>query len=207
MGDARSAGLAGDDYSLFGALPVRTGHFRLESGYHTDTWLELDALFVDPVRIAPAVTMLAGRLRRYACDAVCGPMVGGAFLAQALAVALRICFFYTQPGTQTAGSGLFAAEYRLPAGMYGQVAGSRVAVVDDVISAGSSVRATIAAIEAAQATTIVVGTLLTLGDVGASHLSQRGIPLETLARREFAMWPPGECPLCRSGAPLIDPVV
>ena len=207
MGDARSAGSAGDDYSLFGALPVRTGHFRLESGYHTDTWLELDALFVDPVRIAPAVTMLAGRLRRYACDAVCGPMVGGAFLAQALAAALRICFFYTQPVPEAAGSGLFAAEYRLPAGMYGQVAGSRVAVVDDVISAGSSVRATIAAVEAAQATTIVVGTLLTLGDVGASHLSQRGIPLEALARREFAMWAPDECPLCRSGAPLIDPGV
>src|SRR6476469_6396023 len=79
---------------VFDALAVRQGHFRLESGYHTDLWLELDTLFVDPVKIAPAVTMLAGRLRRYACDAVCGPMVGGAFLAQALAAALRVCFFY-----------------------------------------------------------------------------------------------------------------
>ena len=188
-----------DTYSLFGALPVRSGHFRLESGYHTDTWLELDALFVDPVKIAPAVTMLAARLRRYACDAVCGPMVGGAFLAQALAAALRICFFYTEPVADPSGPGLFTTDYRLPAELRRQLAGSRVAVVDDVISAGSSIRATIAAVNAAAASTIVAGTLLTLGDVGASHLLQRGIPLETLARREFAMWAPEECPLCRSG--------
>jgi orotate phosphoribosyltransferase len=202
-GDARSWG-SHDGYTLFGALPVRRGHFLLESGYHTDTWLDLATLFVDPVKIAPAVTMLAGRLRRYACDAICGPMTGGAFLAQALAAALRICFFYTEPVPATS-SGLFTAAYRLPADMGPQVAGSRVAVVDDVISAGSSVRATIATLEAAGASIIVVGTLLALGDVGSSHLAGRGLPLEALGRRDFAMWEPGDCPLCRSGVPLADP--
>jgi orotate phosphoribosyltransferase len=201
MADARSAGSAREPYSLFGALPVRHGHFELESGYHTDTWLDLATLFVDPVKIAPAVTMLAARLRRYDCDAICGPMTGGAFLAQALAGVLRICFFYTEPGAAPA-AGLFAAEYRLPIEMAAQVAGSRVAVVDDVISAGSSVRATIAALDFAGATTAVIGTLLALGDVGARHFAERGLPLEALARREFAMWPPAECPLCQSGVPL-----
>ena len=193
-------------YTLFGALPVRRGHFRLESGYHTDKWLDLATLFVDPVKIAPAVTMLAGRLRRYACDAICGPMTGGAFLAQALAAALRICFFYTEPVTRGDGGTLFAAEYRLPGETRPQVAGSRVAVVDDVISAGSSVRATIATLEAAGASIVVVGTLLALGDVGASHLAGRGLPFEALGRRDFAMWVPGDCPLCRSAVPLADPV-
>jgi len=188
---------------LFRALPYRTGHFRLESGYHADIWLDLDTLFVDPVRIAPAITMLAGRLRRYECDAVCGPMTGGAFLAQALATALRVCFFYTQPGR--ASGRLFSAEYRLPGEMSRQVAGARVAVVDDVISAGSSARATVAALSAAHATTVVVGTLLALGDVGAAHFRGRGLALEALERREFAMWTPGECPLCRDGAPLSVP--
>ena len=201
LGDARSS--SHDTVTLFGALPVRRGHFRLESGYHTDTWLELDGLFVDTVKIAPAVTMLAARLRRYACDAICGPMAGGALLAQALASALRICFFYTQPVTGT-DAGLFAAEYRLPGETPRQVAGSRVAVVDDVISAGSSVRATIATLETAGASIVVVGTLLALGDVGASHLVGRGLPLEALGRRDFAMWPPGECPLCQSGVPLAN---
>src|ERR1051325_551435 len=200
-GDARSSP-ASEGYTLFGALPVRRGHFRLESGYHTDTWLDLATLFVDPVKIAPAVTMLAGRLRRYACDAICGPMTGGAFLAQALAAARRICFFYAEPVTRADDGALFAAEYRLPGEMPRQVSGSRVAVVDDVISAGSSVRATMATLEAAGASIIVVGTLLALGDVGASHLAGRGLPFEALGRRDFAMWPPAECPLCRSGVPF-----
>jgi orotate phosphoribosyltransferase len=207
MADARSAGSPHDGYTLFGALPVRRGHFLLESGYHTDTWLDLATLFVDPVKIAPAVTMLAGRLRRYACDAICGPMTGGAFLAQALAAALRICFFYTEPVTRGDGGALFAAEYRLPGEMQPQVAGSRVAVVDDVISAGSSVRATMATLEAAGASTIVAGALLALGDVGAAHLAARGVPLEALARRSFPMWPPAECPLCQAGVPLADPAL
>ena len=67
------------------ALPARRGHFALESGYHTDLWLTLDALFVDPVAIAPLVAALAGRLRAHAPTAVCGPLLGGAFLAQAIA--------------------------------------------------------------------------------------------------------------------------
>ena len=117
MADARSAGSPHDGYTLFGALPVRRGHFLLESGYHTDTWLDLATLFVDPVKIAPAVTMLAGRLRRYACDAICGPMTGGAFLAQALAAALRVCFFYTEAEPRGDGAALFAAGYRLPGDM------------------------------------------------------------------------------------------
>src|SRR5262249_60294342 len=94
---------------LFRALPYRTGHFRLESGYHADIWLDLDTLFVDPVRIAPAITMLAGRLRRDECGAVCGPVTGGALLPQALAPALRGCFFFTQ--TRPPSRRPFSPEY------------------------------------------------------------------------------------------------
>src|SRR4029078_5334266 len=122
MADARSAGSPPDGYTLFGALPVRRGHFLLESGYHTDTWLDLATLFVDPVKIAPAVTMLAGLRRRYACDAISGPMTGGAFLAQALAAALRVCFFYTEAVPRGDGAAPFAGGDRPPGGKPRQVA-------------------------------------------------------------------------------------
>ena len=67
------------------ALPARRGHFLLESGYHTDLWFTLDALFVAPKDIAPRVVALAELLRPYSISAVCGPLLGGAFLAQAVA--------------------------------------------------------------------------------------------------------------------------
>src|SRR4051794_22743315 len=126
MGDAQRAESDRDTEQLFGALPVRTGHYRLESGYHTDTWLDLGTLFVDPVKIAPAVTMLAGRLRRYGCDAVGGPMSGGALLAQALAGALRTCFFYTEHAGGSGTAGLFTPENRPPPGMARGGAGARL---------------------------------------------------------------------------------
>jgi len=34
-------------------MTVRRGHFRYESGYHGEVWLDLDRLFLDPRRIAP----------------------------------------------------------------------------------------------------------------------------------------------------------
>lgn len=190
---------------LLTTLPIRNGHFLLESGYHTDAWLSLDLLFVNPSRISPMVTSLAERLRRHDWSAVCGSLMGGAFLAQALATVLDTAFYYTEPMATSSRAGLFAVEYRLPPGLRQRARGLRVAVVDDVISAGSSVRATVAALSAAGASIAAVGSLLTLGDVGRLHFAGLGVPLESLAHRDLTLWTPADCPLCRDGAPLEDP--
>lgn len=122
-------------------LPARQGHFLLESGYHTDLWFTLDALFVAPRELAPLITMLARRLAPYGASAVCGPLLGGAFLAQAVAAALGVDFFFTERVATPPAAGLFTAEYRLPVELQRRMGGHRVAIVDDVISGGSSVRA------------------------------------------------------------------
>jgi orotate phosphoribosyltransferase len=190
---------------ILSTLPARKGHFLLESGYHSDMWLTLDALFVEPARVAPLVDALASALRPYQIDAVCGPLLGGAFLAQALATTLRTAFYYTEPRQHSGEPGLFAAAYSLPAALHATARGKRVAVVDDVISAGSSVRATVAALEAAGATPVVVASLLVLGNKALDHFAAVGIPVEALERRTFTTWEPAQCPLCRAGEPLINP--
>ena len=65
---------------ILATLPARSGHFLLESGYHTDLWLTLDALFLEPTGTAPLVSALADKLRPYGVTAMCGPLLGGAFL-------------------------------------------------------------------------------------------------------------------------------
>ena len=124
--------------NILTALPARRGHFLLESGYHADTWFSLDELFADPATVAPLVADLAERLRPYGPRAVCGPLLGGAFLAQALATSLRARFFYTEPVMARDRTALFAAEYQLPPASRSLVRGEPIAVVDDAISAGSS---------------------------------------------------------------------
>lgn len=37
---------------LLAASSATRGHFRYESGHHGNLWLDLDALFVDPRRVA-----------------------------------------------------------------------------------------------------------------------------------------------------------
>jgi orotate phosphoribosyltransferase len=187
------------------ALPERRGHFRLESGLHTDCWLTLDALFVDPRAGAPMIDSLADRLRPHAVTAVCGPLLGGAFLAQGLASRLGARFYYAQGPVTTAPGGLFGARYWLPGGLALRAAGERMAVVDDAISAGSSVRATADALNELGATVGVIGTFLLLGDAAVGHFADLGIPIETLERRQLALWRPDECPLCARGTPLETP--
>lgn len=190
---------------LLQTLPARRGHFLLESGLHTDLWLTLDALFVSPLDVAPRVSALAELLRPHSPSAVCGPLLGGAFLAHAVAAHMGLRFYFTRQAAAATGGGLFAAEYRLPTELRRRVGGERVAVVDDCISAGSSVRATEAELAAAGASTVVVGTVLLLGGRAAENFSARGVPLVALARQEFNLWAPAECPLCRAGATLEDP--
>jgi orotate phosphoribosyltransferase len=188
------------------ALPVRRGHFLLESGYHTDLWFTLDALFVDPREIAPRVAALAELLRPYDISAVCGPLLGGAFLAHAVAAHMGVRFYFSELAPAKTDAGLFSAEYRLPPELRSRVRNERIAIVDDMISAGSSVRATASELDAACASTVVVGTLVLLGNRATAYFSDRGVPLVAVVEEQFNLWAPAECSLCRTGARLENPV-
>jgi len=192
---------------LLKSLPARRGHFLLESGYHTDLWFNLNALFVAPYDLAPQIATLSELLRPYSISAVCGPLLGGAFLAYAVAAHMGLRFYFTQQVPAKTEGPLFAAEYQLPPELRRQVGDETIAIVDDIVSAGSSVRATAADLTAAGAKTVVVGTLLVLGNQAVDYLSVRGIPLVALERQDFNLWAPAKCPLCRAGASLEDPVI
>jgi orotate phosphoribosyltransferase len=192
---------------LLSALPIRRGHFRLESGYHSDTWFTLDALFATPREIAPLISALAARLAGYRPTAICGPLLGGAFLAHALALELDTQFFYSEPQINSKSPELFTASYTLPAELQKRAHGQRVALVDDVISAGSSVRATFTAVSDAGASVVAVGTLALLGSKAGDHFARLGVPLVALTQREFTTWAPSDCPLCKAGVILEDPAL
>ena len=177
---------------LLGLLAARKGHFRFESGHHGDLWLELDALFLRPQRLGRFAEELARRLSAHRVDAVCGPLVGGAFLAEMIATALDVEFSYSARATG----------YRLPVALRDAVHGRRVAVVDDVINAGSAVRGTLADLQDCGATPVAIGALLVLGSPAAELAAERGLPLETIASRPNLLWPPSDCPLCAAGLPL-----
>jgi len=181
----------------------RRGHFRLESGHHGALWLDLDPLFADPQKIEPLVEVLSNALRPYKVTGVCGPLLGGAFLAQLIAHALGVKFSFTEREALPS-SGLYQARYRLPPAFAARVRGQRLAMVDDVMSAGSALRGTYEELQAHDATPVVAGALLVLGSTGADFFAQRGVAVEAAARDDYELWLPADCPLCAAGLPLED---
>jgi orotate phosphoribosyltransferase len=189
---------------LFALMSVRRGHFRLESGHHGDLWLDVDQMFRRPAQLRPFVTVLARQLAAYKIDVVCGPLTSGAFVAQWVAEELDAEFVYADRLPPRDGAGLFAVGYRIPRSLECIVHGKRVAVVNDVINAGSAVRGALDDLSQLDARPTALGALLVLGDSAAALAAAHSIPLETLVQSPNQIWPPAECPLCASGMPLED---
>lgn len=138
---------------------------------------------------------LANQLARHALQVVCGPLVGGAFVAQAVAVELDVAFCWSERHD---------GAYEIPASLRPALAGLRVAVVDDAVNAGSAALSTAAAVRAAGGHLTAIGALVAVGDT-ASVAASAGVPFERLAAFPAALWTTDACPLCAADAPLDRP--
>jgi orotate phosphoribosyltransferase len=114
-------------------------------------------------------------------------------------------FCFTRGVRPSIADGLYRTRYELPGAFAARVRSRRVAILDDVMSAGSAMRGTYAALHAQGAMPVVAGALLVLGSTGASYFEQQGVNVEAAARRDYDLWVPSQCPLCAAGVPLEDP--
>jgi orotate phosphoribosyltransferase len=190
--------------AFYNLVDSRRGHFRLESGHHGGRWLDLDSLFVDTRRVQPFVDALASLIRPYHVSAVCGPLLGGAFLAQLVAQTLDVEFCFTQRVMSDDTNGLYAARYVLPSALAASVRNKPVAIVDDVMSAGSALRGTFSELRSHGANPVVAGALLVLGTAGVEFFDEQRVDVEAVARDKYELWKPDSCPLCAQGVALED---
>jgi orotate phosphoribosyltransferase len=143
-------------------------------------------------------------LRPHRIDTVCGPLTGGALLAQSIAIELGAEFAFAER-IETDRGGLYPVDYRLPSGLRSGIGGLRVAVVDDAISAGSAVRAALADLVSCGAIPVALGALMLIGPKAVSLATEMRLPLERLLELPNPVWTPAECPLCAAGRPLTNP--
>jgi orotate phosphoribosyltransferase/GNAT superfamily N-acetyltransferase len=188
-----------DVLSLFQS---QKGHFRFESGHHGNLWLNLELLCLRPARVKPFAKGLAAKVAAHKIDAVCGPLVEGAFIAQMVAEALDVEFFYAERFVESPVTSLFPVKYRLPEAQREKVRGKRIAIVNDVVNAGSAVRGAFTDLVDCGAQPVALGALLVLGSSASKFAAEWGIPLETVATLKNDLWLPSECPLCGAGVPL-----
>jgi orotate phosphoribosyltransferase len=180
----------------------RQGHFKLESGHHGDLWFQLETLCLHSCELRPFAAQLAAQLVQYKVEVVCGPLVEGAFVALLVSLELGCDFAYAERFADITREGLYPVEYHLPRALQPAVKGKRVAIVNDVISAGSAVRGTFSDLQALGASIVAIGALLALGDAIAEFAAEHHVALELLKQMPNNLWTPSQCPLCVAGKPL-----
>jgi orotate phosphoribosyltransferase len=149
--------------------------------------------------LQPFITDLARRLSPHDIEMICGPMVGGAFIGQMVACELNVDFCWTE--RIVSGD---AVRYEIPQMVRDSIRGRRVAIVDDVINAGSAAGGTLHDLKLCGATVVAIGALLIFGDAIKALVSGANIAIESIARRANLLMEPSTCRLCAAGMPLED---
>jgi orotate phosphoribosyltransferase len=185
-------------------MAPRTGHFRFESAHHGDRWLEPDLLLQRPAMLRPFATELSERMRPFRFEVACGPLTGGAFLAQMVAEQCGVAFAFAERFAPPPSDALYQVSYRIPDALRAGVRGATVAIVNDVTNAGSAVLGTYEDLVACGARPVAFGTLIALGNWSSTFAAANHLALESLVMLPNNLWTPDECPLCAAGEPLQD---
>ncbi|MDR0350715.1 MAG: orotate phosphoribosyltransferase [Coriobacteriales bacterium] len=177
--------------ALKGSGAIRTGHFRLTSGRHSDTYIQCARVLEHPRLTNRLAAEAAARLpEELACDLVASPALGGILFGFALAAALDTPFIFSE---RSDGTMVFRRSFVVPEG-------ARVLVAEDVVTTGGSVREVCRLIEAHGAQPIAIASLVDRG-LAASF----DVPYFPLLRLEIPSWEPAECALCAQGIALDTP--
>jgi orotate phosphoribosyltransferase len=173
---------------------LKEGHFLLSSGRHSDRYVEKFDLLRQPVATERVCALIAARFRNERIDVVAGPTTGGIILAFEVGRQLGCAAAYAE----RRGEGTTEREFRRGTTF---AAGTRVLVVDDILTTGGSVRETLAALAPHPVEVVAVALLV---DRSGGRVAL-GVPLVALATLDVASWDPDACPLCAAGRPLEKP--
>lgn len=127
------------------------GHFVLTSGKHSDRYFEKFNVLNQPPYVEKICAELAARLTEYKPEVVLGPTTLGVLLAYETAKHLGVNAAYGEKGAD--GKRFLRRPEQIQPGQ-------RVAVVDDVLTTGGSVRECIELVESIGAELCAVGILV-----------------------------------------------
>lgn len=167
------------------------GHFLLSSGRHSDRYLEKFRLVENPKLLEPICESLANRFRDDDIEVVLGPTTAGIILAYIYARILGVQGRYAE----SEGG---VRKLRRGQSLY---PGTRILIVDDILTTGGAVRECIDIANHYQAE---VAGIAVLADrtAGTTDLGYR---LESALSIQVESWAPEECPLCRQKMPMTQP--
>ncbi|MEJ7838422.1 MAG: orotate phosphoribosyltransferase [Thermomicrobiales bacterium] len=171
------------------------GHFLYASGRHGAMYIEKFNLRRNPEATSEACRGFADRFREERVDVVVGPTTGGILLAFEIARQLGISSAYAE----RASEGASGREIRRNTTFK---PGSRVLVVDDIMTTGGSIRETLTALEAHPVEIVAVAVLV---DRSGGTITFGDVPVFALASQTFESWAADDLPEWLAAIPITRP--
>lgn len=184
FGQARVTGPGGDELkqAIEASGAVLHGHFRLASGRHSDVYIEKFRVLERPQVLVNVSGAIAAHFRDSGAQAVAGPSTGGMIVAYEVARQMGLPAIYVE---EEGGKRVLKRGGRIEPG-------SRVLLVDDVLTTGISLMEVLAVIREARATPVGVGVLIDRSgkeiDLGAELFAATRFEARTYAEDEVPDW-------------------
>lgn len=176
-------------YKFLGGL--LEGHFKLNTGYHTDKLFQSAAVLQYPEYTTALCGEIAAQIKVQPIDIVIGSALCGMLVAYEVAKVLGARALFSEIHY---GNINFKPELNIREG-------ERVVVVDDILTTGETVAKIIEVVDNKGARPIATGFIIDCGDA-----VDFGLPKVALAKVEYNTYLPFECPMCRDGSVAVAPL-
>lgn len=191
---------------LAGAEAVlKDDHFVYQAGDHGDAYLAKDKVSPNPLDIDEIGRMLADRLKDEDIETVAVPAAGGIVLGHIVAKYLSYykgkivkSIFVEKTGEKNPDK---TDKFGLTRGYDEYVYGKNIAILEDIMNSGITVKNVLDCLENSYGNVIVVGAICNRGGVKAEDISG-GIKLINLSALNLNKYKAHECPLCAAGVPI-----
>jgi len=171
---------------------VLKGHFMLTSGRHADTYMQCAKLFTDVSGSEELCAALAQKLKGYKADMVISPAVGGILMGYEIARQLKLPNIFAEREN---------GEFNLRRGFVLEK-GTKVVVVEDVVTTGGSVKEVVALVEKLGGVVVCVASIVDRSNGKVDF----GVPFESLLSVDIKSYEANDCPICKEGKiPLYKP--
>jgi orotate phosphoribosyltransferase len=169
------------------------GHFKLSSGKHSDIYYEKFNILRRPRLCEQVCIEMAKVFENDNVELVVGPTTGGIIIAFEVAKYLGLDSIYAEPDPSGNGRIFKRGFYIDP--------GTRILIVDDVLTTGGSIFEVIDLVKKYDAEIVGIGEFLDRsgGEVKFDY------PFKPLATVSADAWEPANCPLCKKGEPITQP--
>ena len=160
---------------------ILKGHFQLASGRHSDVYFEKFRILEQPKVLSALCAEIAGHFSGSSIDIVAGPTTGGIIIAFEVGrqMGLQTRYAETQNGVKTLRRNAQVAP------------GTRVLIVDDVLTTGMSVMETAEALRAQGAEIAAIAVLIDRSNdfnPGAPFFAAYKVKAESFAPDEIPEW-------------------